>query len=307
MKAVKLFQNINLIVACALVFSIGAAAQEKDNNAAPKKRERVTTTAKMDAEKSVKIEPAAAVPQSTPEQIEPTKTDATATNNNPPAPDADAAKTDDKNLRRETMSEEEAAIIPYYNSYMKEYRLGPQDVISVEIFGQCPDYCKNGITVPPTARISYPLIKDGVFVGGKTIQEVQSEIKKQLEEYIIDPSVTVTLDKVGSARYSVLGDVGTPGVKMMERRMSVYEAIVESGGILRTGDSKRVTIVRQTQTGLKPITVNLKELASGKTEMVYLVPGDQVIVPGNKIKQIDTVLDMIGKVSIFKLLFGGGF
>ncbi len=303
MKAVKLFQNINLIVACAIVFSIGASAQES----APKKRERVTT-AKTDAEKSVKIEPAAAVPQSTPEQIDPVKTDAPAANDNPPAPVvADAKQTDDKNMRRETMSEEEAAIIPYYNSYMKEYRLGPQDVISVEIFGQCPDYCKSGITVPPTARISYPLIKDGVFVGGKTIQDVQAEIKKQLEEYIIDPSVTVTLDKVGSARYSVLGDVGTPGVKMMERRMSVYEAIVESGGILRTGDSKRVTIVRQTATGLKPITVNLKELAGGKTEMVYLVPGDQVIVPGNKIKQIDTVLDMIGKVSIFKLLFGGGF
>lgn len=303
MKAVKLFQNINLIAACALVFSIGIFAQEKDNNDAPKKRERVAT-AKTNAEKTVKIEPAAA-PQSTTES-EAKTTNATIAADNKTAP-ADDKKTDDKNMRRETLSEEEAAIIPYYNSYMKEYRLGPQDVISVEVFGQCPDYCKSAITVPPTARISYPLIKDGVFVGGKTVQEVQSDIKKQLEEYIIDPSVTVSLEKVGSARYSVLGDVGAPGVKMMERRMSVYEAVMESGGILRTGDSKRVTILRQTVSGLKPLVVNFKELSSGKTEMVYLVPGDQVIVPGNKIKTIDTVLEMIGKVSIFKLLFGGGF
>jgi protein involved in polysaccharide export with SLBB domain len=203
------------------------------------------------------------------------------------------------------MSEEEAAIIPYYNNYLEEYRLGPQDVISVEVFGQCPDYCKSGITVPPTARISYPLIKNGIKVAGKTVDEVGDEIKKQLEEYIIEPNVTVTLEKVGSARYSVLGDVATPGVKMMERRLSVYEAIVESGGVLKTGDSKRVTVVRQTASGLTSIPVNLQDISRGKAEMIYLVPGDQIIVPGNKIKQINTVLDIIGKVSIFKLLFGG--
>ncbi len=92
---------------------------------------------------------------------------------------------------------------------------------------------------------------------------------------------------------------------MMERRLSVYEAIVESGGVLKTGDSKRVTVVRQTASGLTSIPVNLQDISRGKAEMIYLVPGDQIIVPGNKIKQINTVLDIIGKVSIFKLLFGG--
>ena len=121
--------------------------------------------------------------------------------------------------------------MPYYNNYLKEYRLGPQDVISIEVFGQCPDYCKTGITVPPTAKISYPLIREGVFVGGKTIEQIQDEITKKLDEYIIDPKVTVSLEKVGSARYSVIGEVGQPGVRLMERRLSVYEAIVESGGI----------------------------------------------------------------------------
>ena len=214
---------------------------------------------------------------------------------------------DDNGMRREVTSEEEAAIIPYYNSYLKEYRLGPQDVISVEVFGQCPDYCKNGITVPPTAKISYPLVREGVFVGGKTVEQVAEEITKRLDEYIIDPKVTVTLEKVGSARYSVLGDVGAPGVKLMERRLSVYEAIVEAGGVTRTGDRKRVTIVRQTPTGLTSIPVNLEMIARGKSEMLYLVPGDQVIVPGNKIKMMDKVLDVLGKVSIVRLLFGSPF
>ncbi|MDQ6785846.1 MAG: polysaccharide export protein [Acidobacteriota bacterium] len=294
MKAVKLFQSVGLVLVSAFVFSLNISAQET----APKKTEKIAST-KADKKKSKKRAAESSV-------IEAKKTDSAQTTEAADDKKSDDKK-DDKNLRRETMSEDEAAIIPYYNNYMKEYRLGPQDVISVEVFGQCPDYCKSAITVPPTARISYPLIKNGVSVGGKTVDEVAEEIKKQLDEYIIDPNVTVTLEKVGSARYSVLGDVGTPGVKMMERRLSVYEAIVESGGVTRTGDSKRVSIVRQTATGLTSIPVNLQEIARGKAEMVYLVPGDQVIVPGNKIKTIDRVLEIIGKVSAFRLLFGSPF
>lgn len=294
MKAVKLFQTVGFVLLSGLIFSLNVAAQQ-----AAKSPEKIAS-AKKDSGKTEKtIAPSI--------DAEPKKTDAAeiAAGDKQAAPAA--KKPDDKNPRTESLSETEAAIIPYYNNYMTEYRLGPQDVISVEVFGQCPDYCKSAITVPPTARISYPLIKNGVLVGGKTVDEVGEEIKKQLDEYIIDPQVTVTLEKVGSARYSVLGDVGTPGVKMMERRLSVYEAIIESGGVTRTGDKKRVTIVRQTQNGLTSIPVNLDLVVSGKAEMVYLVPGDQVIVPGNKIKTIDKVIDIIGKVSAFRLLFGSPF
>ncbi|MGI8640994.1 MAG: polysaccharide biosynthesis/export family protein [Pyrinomonadaceae bacterium] len=288
MKAVKLVNSIGLILIIGLIFSLGVTAQE----IVPKKRERIAkvqndlkTNEKVSEEEIKKLD----APESVETQAE------------------QADKKDDKTLRREGETEEEAAIIPYYNNYLKEYRLGPQDVISIEVFGQCPDYCKTAINVPPTAKISYPLIREGVFVGGKTVEQVQEEVRKKLDEYIIDPQVTVTLDKVGSARYSVLGDVGQPGVKLMERRLSVYEAIVESGGILRTGDKKRVTIYRQTQNGITPLAVNMEDIARGKAEMVYLVPGDQVIVPGNKIKTMDKVLDIFSKLSIVRLLFGSPF
>lgn len=214
--------------------------------------------------------------------------------------------TDDK--RQEADSEEAASILPYYNNYLKDYRLGPEDVISVEVFGQCPDYCKNGITVPPTAKISYPLIREGVFVGGKTLEQIQDEITKKLDEYIIDPKVTVTLERVGSARYSVLGKVASPGVRLMTRRLSVYEAVVESGGVLKEGDRKRVVIYRQTKDGLSQIAVNLQEIERGKGEMVYLAPGDQVFVPDAGFKlSIGTVFKVLEKASIVRFLFGSPF
>jgi len=207
--------------------------------------------------------------------------------------------------RRGMMSEEEAAIVPYYNNFMTTYHLGPEDVISISVFGQ-DRYSRTGITVPPHGRISYPLIPEGIFVAGKTIEQVQEELTKKLDEYIIDPKISVSLDKAASARYAVLGDVGTPGMKVMTRRMSVYEAVAEAGGVLNTGDKSKVFIVRLKPDGMPmQIPVNLKQIERGRAEMAFLVPGDQVIVPGNKWKSIEQVLRLTSIVSFARLFTGG--
>ncbi|MGD9562332.1 MAG: polysaccharide biosynthesis/export family protein [Pyrinomonadaceae bacterium] len=203
-------------------------------------------------------------------------------------------------------SEEEAALLPYYNNYLREYHLGPEDVISVDVFGE-PKYSKTGIVIPPTARISYPLIAGGVFVGGKTTEQIADEIKKRLNEYIIDPQVTVTLDKVGSARFGVLGKVGTPGVKVMNRRYNVYEAIAEAGGIAKDGDSKRVLLLRLTpEGGFSQTIIDMSDITKGKEPVPYLLPGDQLIVP-EKRWSLTKILDVVGRASAIRILFGSPF
>ncbi len=297
MKAVKLVKNVGLILAIGLIFSLGATAQET----VPKKRERI-------ARSEVK-----------PNKIETVKADVTNQENVPTsevktAPTADQAQTDNQTLPEKkaddkNLSAEEKAVLPIYNNYLTEYRLGPNDVITVEVFGQCPDYCKENLTVPPTARISYPLIREGVFVGGKTVEQIGDEITKKLDEYIIEPKVNVTLVKAMSARYSVLGKVASPGVRVMDRKVSLYEAIVESGGVLKDGDKKRVTLYRLDAQGkLAPQTVNLVEVERGKAEMIYLSPGDQVFVPDAGFKlNVSTIFKILEKASLARILFGSPF
>lgn len=198
-------------------------------------------------------------------------------------------------------------ILPYYANYLKEYRLGPNDVISVEVFGQCPDYCAISKPIPPNAKISYPLIREGIFVGGKTVEQVAAEITKRLDEFIIDPKVNVTLDKAVSTRYSVMGNVAEPGVRIMDRKVSVYEAILESGGVTKNGDKSKVAVVSYTKDGrLSKKVVSLKDMENGKVAMVYLNPGDQVFVAGKGFS-IDKVFDALGKASMVRLLFGSPF
>ena len=227
-------------------------------------------------------------------------------------------KTDEKKSDDETVAvtpvEDEAVIeekevINFYTNYLKEYRLGANDVISVEVFGQCPDYCVVNKTVPPTAKISYPLIRDGVFVGGKTVEEVAAEITKQLDEYIIDPKVSVTLEKAMSARYSVMGKVEQPGIRIMDRKVSIYEAIAESGGIAKDGENKKIAILRFNDQGaLTRQDVDLAAIEKGKAPMIFLNPGDQVIVPKKGFSlSFSTVFDVLQKASNVRLLFGSPF
>jgi polysaccharide export outer membrane protein len=267
-----LLQRITAAFGAVVIFGFAAFAQQAEGNAKP----TVLTSAGSDAARAEKAD---AAPSPTPSG-DPKSVD-TGTDENP--------------------------LLPYYENYLKEYRLGPGDVISVEVFGQCPDYCKTGITIPPNARISYPLVREGVFVAGKTVEQVAADITKKLDEYIIDPKVTVTLDKAVSTRYSVMGRVVQPGVRTMDRKISVYEAILDAGGVAKGGDKRRAYIVSYNAQGrLQRREVDLAAIESGKAEMVYLNPGDQVFVPGKGFT-VDTFFKYLGAISSVRYLMGSPF
>jgi polysaccharide export outer membrane protein len=211
---------------------------------------------------------------------------------------------DDVQANRTEQESEEAAFTPYYNNFFNTYKLGPEDVISVEVFNQ-ERYTRRGITIPPSGRISLSLIRGGVFVNGKTVDEVAEIIRKHYDEYIIEPQVSVSLDKAVSYRYSIIGDVGQPGVRLMSRRMTVTEAVAEAGGVLSSGDRSKVYVLRRQEGGsLASIPVNVSAIYKGKAaDNVYLVPGDQIVVPGNKMKKVKEWLSYTSVLG-FARIFG---
>ncbi|MET0648501.1 MAG: polysaccharide biosynthesis/export family protein [Pyrinomonadaceae bacterium] len=209
--------------------------------------------------------------------------------------------------RRERLGEEEAAEIPSYNNFLTSYRLGPEDVISVSVF-DLPKYSKAGIIVPPDGRIDYYLARGGIHVAGKTTQQVADEIALHLDEYIIDPKVTVSLEKAMSMRYGVIGDVAQPGVRVMSRRLSVLEALTEAGGVLGTGNKKGVVVLHwDADRMVRKIPIDVAAIEKGKSaDNYFLSPGDQIFVPGNKWKRVEQVLKLAPILS-FARIFTGGF
>jgi polysaccharide export outer membrane protein len=268
------------IVMVLIAASIGIAAQTQTDPQKARPRTATTTTAQKPAGDGLEPDDASRTPSDVPEDVQAN--------------------------RKEQMSEA-AAIDPYYNNFFSTYRLGPEDVISIDVFNQ-ERYSRKGVTVPPSGRISLALIPGGVFVNGKTVDEVAEMVKKKYDEFIIDPQVTVSIDKAGSYRYSIVGDVLQPGVRLMSHRMTVTEAIAEAGGVLGTGDKSKVMVLRRQQDGmLAQIPVNVSAVYKGRaTDTTYLVPGDQIIVPGNKLKKIQTVLGFANVLN-FARIFGLGW
>lgn len=209
--------------------------------------------------------------------------------------------------RRERMDEAAAAEIPYYNNFLTTYRLGPEDVISVTVF-DLPKYSKSGIVIPPDGQIDYFFIRDGLHVAGKTRQQVADEIAHHLDEYIIDPKVTVTLEKSMSMRYGVVGDVAQPGVRVMSRRLSVVEALNEAGGVLGTGNKKKVVVLHwDADRMIKQIPIDVSAIEKGKAaDNYFLSPGDQIFVPGNRWKRVESIIKLAPILS-FARIFTGGF
>lgn len=194
-------------------------------------------------------------------------------------------------LRREDQSEAEASIAAYVNNFFITTRLGPEDVIAVDVFDQ-PNYSRANITVPPNGRVNYPVIGQ-VMVAGRAIEEIEKEITERLSEYIREPKVTVQLVQVHSMKYMVVGDVGAPGIYEMTRRMTVNEALAKAGDVSRYGDTKNISVLRMQPNGqMTPIPVNIHEVRRGKAQDVFLVPGDTIVVPGNKFKTIDKVMSV---------------
>ena len=292
MRVVNRLARIPL--ALVLVVSAGATvmAQQPDP-AGEKTRPRVTSTPPAQEKTQDAAKKSAALP--TGERLEPD--DSTRSASDVPA---------EIQANRQEQMTEENDVVPYYNNFFNTYRLGPEDVISVNVFGQ-DRYSRNAIIVPPGGRISLALIPGGIFVNGKTVDEVAEIIKKHYDEYIIDPQVTVSLDKGFSYRYAVIGDVAQPGIRVMSRRMTVTEAITEAGGVLPTGNRSKVVVLRRQPTGvLSPIAVNVSAIYKGQApDNTYLVPGDQILVPGNKLKTLQKIMSLSPILSFARIFTGG--
>lgn len=280
--------KLTVVVLALLLTSPTLFASAQSQPDPQKTRQRTTTPTQEKDKKTPKQAP-------TGDRLEPDETSRTP-----------ADVPEDTQANRQEQISEESAVVPYYNNFFSTYRLGPEDVISVQVFGQ-DRYSRGAITVPPSGRIALALIPGGVFVNGKTVEQVSEEIKKRYDEYIIDPQVTVSLDKAASYRYSIIGDVAQPGIRLMNHRMTVTEAIAEAGGVLSTGNKSKVVVLRRQADGiLQPIAVNVSAIYKGQAaDNTYLVPGDQVIVPGNKLKTWQKIMSFSPVLSFARIFTGG--
>jgi len=175
------------------------------------------------------------------------------------------------------------------SSSAADYVIGPQDVLTIQVFDQADLGGK--YTVEADGTFTFPLV-GRVTAGGMTLRNFEAELKKKLADgYFKNPQVTVAVEQYRSQRVFVMGEVRNPGPVPLIGGMTLIEALARAGSTLPSA-SGDVAIVRAPQgvkgptlpdggvKGTDMVRVNIRELESGSMEHnVNLHDGDTIFVP----------------------------
>ena len=164
---------------------------------------------------------------------------------------------------------------------MAEYRIGPLDSLDITVF-QIQDLSLKKAQVDSHGQLRLPLI-GAVTAAGRTAAELSADIAARLgEKYLQDPQVSVLVVEALSQRVIVEGAVNEAGVFPLKGRTGLLEAVAEAKGESRTGNPRRVAIVRSIDGAPHAARFDLAAIRSGRARDPEIVAGDTVVVDGSR-------------------------
>jgi polysaccharide export outer membrane protein len=155
----------------------------------------------------------------------------------------------------------------------KSYRVGPEDVIAVRVWRE-PEL-SGQFVVRPDGRITLPLAGE-LNVSELTPEQVQAKVIELYSKFVNKPEVGVSLSRVGSKKYYLVGQVARAGMMPLVVPTTILEAINAAGGFQEFANKKKVTILR----GTKILRFNYEEVINGKKmeQNILVENGDHIIV-----------------------------
>jgi protein involved in polysaccharide export with SLBB domain len=172
------------------------------------------------------------------------------------------------------------------------YQVQSGDVISLN-FAFTPNFNQT-VTVNPDGYIALEGVGD-IHIGGETVPQIQSDVKKAYGKILRNPEVSVTLKQFENPYFLALGQVNKPGKYDLQGYTTVAEAVAMAGGFTPKAKHSDVLLFRRVSDNwVSARKVNLKHmLYSGNlSEDMRLYPGDMVYVPQNKISKIKPFLPL---------------
>lgn len=186
----------------------------------------------------------------------------------------------------------------------EEYIIGYGDVLSVSVFGEgdmapsaatapvrqgeLTDVARmatEGVRVMIDGRVSLLHIGD-VQVVGMTLTQLADYLKNLYSTIYSDPVITTTLVQSNSLKYTIMGNVVSPGIYHLDYPLTIVQTIARSGGFTEWAN-KNVTVVREnvseSQKGMfkgNSLKFDYDNFVSGKniSKNISIKSGDTVIV-----------------------------
>ncbi len=136
------------------------------------------------------------------------------------------------------------------------YRLRVGDVVLLEVFQE--PYMTTRQRILGDGTISVGLI-GRIPVAGLNINEASQKIAARLnEKQLVNPQVNISVESYAPRRFTVWGQVRTPGAYVMpaEEQVTLPQAIAMAGGNTDIGDVRNVVVTRRDNGGTRKIKLN---------------------------------------------------
>lgn len=162
-----------------------------------------------------------------------------------------------------------------------EFVLGVSDQVGINVWDNAP--FNTTATIRPDGTITMPLVGDLQAVN-KTPTQLKEEIKTRLAEYVKTSGLEVTVSVLQwqSYRFTVSGEVASPGLFSQDQYVTVAEAIALAGGFSRFAKRNEMQLHRRGKDGaIRTIPLVYDLLATGeRPDMnIYMLAGDSLYVP----------------------------
>ncbi len=158
------------------------------------------------------------------------------------------------------------------------YVIQPNDLLEIVVWGE-PDISRT-VLVRPDGRISLPLVQD-LQASELTPVELKEHMENRLKEYVDSPNVTVIVQAIQSYKIYVIGKIQNPGGIVVEKAITVLQALTLAGGFQDFANESDISIVRTLGRDHLVFEFNYKDVIKGKKaeQNVMLRSGDVVVVP----------------------------
>ena len=185
---------------------------------------------------------------------------------------------------------------------MRDYRIGPEDLLEVQVFGV--DQLTRTVRVNGRGLISLPLIGN-VEVGGLTAQQAEALVVKKLaESYLQDPQVSLFIKEYTSQRVIIEGAVNKPGVYPLRGPTTLLQSLAIAGGQGNLSDMAEVMLFRTDAAGAKQTFVyDVDKIRSGALADPVVLNEDMIVVkrsPGRILLRDSILGDIINTVNPFR-------
>ena len=178
-----------------------------------------------------------------------------------------------------------------------EYRVSLQDIlyITVKTLAEtslvsnispqtgAPDvlFYLNGYSVNNNGFILLPVVGD-VYVLGKTLEEVKSDVQTKVDVYYKDAIINV---KTAGVKINILGEVNSPGsYTFYQNEVSIFDALSTSGDLTEVANRKQIKILRHSNNTVSVHKLDLTNVELLSSEFYFLQPNDVIYIEPLNVK-----------------------